>query len=103
MLTTEEVEDNANMKALSLIFMALGDIPLQVSQDCSTAKTVWKKREDRYAARPMVNKLRQEKYLLNTKIRRSLDMVNHISILKSQFVRLAAMQTNIEWPMRVVI
>lgn len=102
-LTNENQEKIVNERALSIIISALGDNPLRAIQHCESAKEAWDKLESRYAGRTIMNKLGSLNTLLSMNLGTDTEMGDHVSLMESQFARLASMGSMIDEEMRVAI
>lgn len=80
----------------------LGDNPLRTVQDCELPKNLWDRLQERYEGRD-ISQLTLINSLLNMRYRRNQNMENHISVLESQFARLALMSAEFHDSRRLAI
>lgn len=87
----QNLECKMSDKALPIIVASLRRNLLQTIQNCKTAKQAWRKFQECYPTQTFMNYFWLLKTKLNTRYRDEMNMSNHVSKMKSQLTKLAAM------------
>lgn len=97
----KEVDRKTSERALAVIVWSLGDKPLRAIQNCESDIEAWEKLSSRYASKSLINRLILINNVLDMKLKNDVQIGDHVAQLKSQFSRLAAMDSAVEEQMQV--
>lgn len=102
-LTNKEEQMKSSERELAVIESTLGDNPFRAIQDCETAIVAWERHQSWDAGKSMINRLMVLNIFPNIRLRSNNEMVDHVTQLKSQLLRLAAMGSVIEERMKIAV